>query len=96
MGEAVDRLGIGAEHVIFGHTHRMGPRHGDDPADWTASSGARLHNCGCWVYERHFLGSTPYESPYWPGVAVRVDDDGAPPLHLRLLGDRGHAELDGR
>ncbi len=96
MGEAVDRLGIRADHVIFGHTHRMGPRPGDDPADWTTAAGTRLHNTGCWVYERHFLGATPYESPYWPGVAVRVEDDGSPPQHLRLLGERGHAELDGR
>lgn len=96
MGEAVDRLGITAAHVIFGHTHRAGPRPTDNPADWTSASGTRLHNTGCWVYERHFLGATPYESPYWPGIAIRVDDDGSPPQHLRLLGDRGHAELDGR
>src|SRR2546430_1555401 len=25
MGEVVARLGIGARHVIFGHTHRSGP-----------------------------------------------------------------------
>jgi hypothetical protein len=92
MAEAVDRLGIEAAHVIFGHTHRAGPRDGDDPADWATASGARLHNAGCWVYERHFLGATPYESPYWPGVALRVDDSGPPEL-LHLLGDRGHAEL---
>lgn len=95
MGEAVDRLGIGAAHVIFGHTHRAGPRPGDDPADWTAASGAQLHNSGCWVYERHFLGATPYESPYWPGVAIRVGDSG-PPERLHLLGERGHRELGGR
>ena len=92
MGEAVDRLGIEAAHVIFGHTHRVGPRPGDDPADWTTASGAQLHNTGCWVYERHFLSSEPYESPYWPGCAVRIDADG-PPVTLRLLGERGHAEL---
>jgi hypothetical protein len=92
MGEAVDRLGIEAAHVIFGHTHRAGPRDGDDPADWTAASGARLHNAGCWVYERHFLGATPYESPYWPGVAIRVAERG-PPERLHLLGERGHAQL---
>lgn len=96
MGEAVDRLGISAAHVIFGHSHRAGPRPTDDLADWTSASGVRLHNAGCWVYERHFLGSTPYESPYWPGVALRVEDDGSPPRQLRLLGDRGHAELGGR
>ena len=92
MGEAVDRLGIDAAHVIFGHTHRAGPRPSDDSADWTTATGARLMNTGCWVYERHFLSATPYESPYWPGVAVRVGDDG-PPVALRLLGERGHGEL---
>jgi hypothetical protein len=92
MGEALEHLGVDAAHVVFGHTHRAGPRPSDDPADWTTASGARLVNTGCWVYERHFLSTTPYESPYWPGCAVRVDADG-PPVALRLLGERGHAEL---
>ncbi len=95
MGEVVERLQIPAQHVIFGHTHRAGPQRYDDLADWTTPSGVRLHNAGCWVYERHFLGETPYESPYWPGVAIRVGADG-PPEHVRLLGDRGHAELSER
>lgn len=89
MGEAVDRLGLraaGAAHVLFGHTHRAGPRP-DDPADWTSPAGVRLHNSGCWVYERQFLGSTPYESPYWPGVGIRVEAEGPPQL-VHLLGDR--------
>jgi hypothetical protein len=96
MGEAIDRLGIGAEHVLFGHTHRAGPRPADALADWTTPAGTRLHNSGCWVYERQFLhGVAPYESPYWPGIAIRVDPDpGHPPRPLRVLGDRGHAELD--
>jgi predicted phosphodiesterase len=92
MADAVTLLGIDAAHVVFGHTHRVGPRPDDDLDDWSASNGARLVNCGSWVYERHFLGATPYESPYWPGIAVRVGDEG-PPEHVRLLGDRGHAEL---
>jgi hypothetical protein len=95
MAAAVDLLGIEAAHVLFGHTHRAGPRPADDLADWTAASGARLWNTGCWVYERQFLGATPYESPYWPGVALRVGDSG-PPERLHLLGDRGHAELGSR
>jgi len=95
MAEAVDRLGIDAAHVLFGHTHRTGPRPADDLADWTSASGARLHNTGCWVYEPQFLGATPYESAYWPGVAIVVEDDG-PPVALRVLGDRGHAALQPR
>ncbi len=29
MGEVIERLGIEAEHVIFGHTHRRGPLDGE-------------------------------------------------------------------
>jgi len=93
MGEAVERLRIDAAHVLFGHTHRVGPRPGDAAAGWTTPSGVRLHNSGSWVYERQFVSATPYESPYWPGTAIRVDPDPArPPVALRVLGE--HA-LDG-
>lgn len=98
MGEAVERLRIGAAgaaHVLFGHTHRAGPR--DASADaglpWTTASGVRLHNSGCWVYERQFLSATPYESPYWPGTAIRVEDSG-PPALLRVLEGLGAPELN--
>jgi hypothetical protein len=93
MGEAIDRLRVPAQHVLFGHTHRAGPRPGDAPADWTSPGGVALHNSGCWVYEHQFLhGVEPYESPYWPGVALRVGDAG-PPERLHLLGDLVPAEL---
>lgn len=92
MGEVVDRLGIEAAHVLFGHTHRAGSRPADPPAEWISASGVRLHNTGCWVYERQFLSATPYESPYWPGIAIRVDATG-PPVALRVLEGRGPAEL---
>jgi hypothetical protein len=93
MGEAVDLLGIEASHVLFGHSHRAGPRPQDPDEDWTTPRGVRLHNSGCWVFESQFLSATPYESPYWPGVAIRVDDDG-PPVALRVLSGLGHAQLD--
>ncbi len=93
MGEAVERLGIDAAHVLFGHTHRVGARPTDAPADWTTSRGVRLHNSGCWVYERQFLSTTPYESPYWPGTAIRVDATG-PPVPLQLLDGLDAAELN--
>ncbi|HEX5146241.1 MAG TPA: metallophosphoesterase [Conexibacter sp.] len=92
MGEAVDLLGIGAAHVLFGHTHRAGPRPDDAPAEWTTPAGVRLHNSGCWVYERQFLSETPYASPYWPGTAIRVDESG-PPVALRVLDGLGPADL---
>ncbi len=95
MGAAVDLLGIDATHVLFGHSHRAGPRPADPAAEWTTPRGVRLHNSGCWVYERQFLGPEPYGSPYWPGVALRVDADG-PPLALRVLEGMGHAELGDR
>lgn len=95
MSDAVDLLDVRAAHVIFGHTHRAGPNPADDPADWRAPSGARLLNTGSWVFERHFAGSEPYASPYWPGHAARVDPDPAhPPELIRLLGDRGLAGLN--
>lgn len=93
MGEVLDRLGVQADHVVFGHTHRSGPwPPRDDPADWVTPAGARLWNTGCWLYNPAFLTSVPNESPYWPGVSVRVGAEGPPELD-RLLGDRGHAEL---
>jgi hypothetical protein len=94
IGEVLDRLGVSAEHVIFGHTHRAGPfPPRDDPGEWMTLSGTRLFNTGCWLYSSTFLaGSAPNENPYWPGVCVRVDEEGAPALG-RLLGDRDHAEL---
>lgn len=95
MAGAVAQLRIAARHVIFGHTHRAGPREGDDRALWTAPFGARLHNTGTWVFERHFLSRKPYASPYWPGYAVRVEDEpGSEPRLLRLLEGRDYAQLD--
>lgn len=76
MGEVVTRLGVPAgAHVIFGHTHRAGPLPGDDLGEW-----GRLLNIGSWVYEPGYLGERPSESPYRPGFAAIVDDDGPPEL----------------
>jgi len=92
MGEVTRRLDIGAAHVVFGHTHRSGPWPGDDLAEWRTADGTALVNTGSWVYQPHFLTAEPGASPYWPGSAVLVEDTG-PPRLLRLLHDRGHAEL---
>jgi hypothetical protein len=73
MAAVVDRLGIDAEHVIFGHTHRSGPHPGDE--GW-----GRLMNTGSWIHEPAFLGSEPKESPYWPGHVALVPDEGPPEL----------------
>ncbi|HEY2767433.1 MAG TPA: metallophosphoesterase [Solirubrobacteraceae bacterium] len=92
MSEVVARLGLGDAYVVFGHTHRAGPLPGDRASEWRGRSGARLLNCGCWTYDAYFLTSTPGESPYWPGCAVLVEDDGEPRL-LRLLADHTHEQL---
>ena len=90
--EVLRRLDIAAPYAIFGHTHRSGPWPRDDPGEWVTEAGTRILNTGSWIYQPHFLSGTPNASPYWPGTAVALDDDG-PPRLIRLLGDRGHAEL---
>lgn len=93
MGEVVRRLEVeGARHVLFGHTHRTGPRPGRDrPEAWRAPSGVRLHNCGNWLYEPFTIGELGRDSPYWPGGAILVED--GEPRPLALLADRGVDEL---
>lgn len=84
MGEVVQRLGIEADHVIFGHTHRAGPKKDDDPAEWTAPTGARLWNSGCWVYDTTFLKDGETKNPYWPGPVIELGHEG-PPVRRDLL-----------
>jgi hypothetical protein len=92
MREVLRRLGIEAPWVLWGHSHRSGPWPRDDRSEWTTPSGTRLLNAGSWTYQPHFLSGAPNQSPYWPGAAIRLEDGGPPEL-IRLLGDRGHAEL---
>jgi hypothetical protein len=92
MGEVAARLGLGDAHVIFGHTHRAGELLKDIDAEWRGPGGARLINSGCWTYDSYFVTDTPGESPYWPGGAVLVEDEG-PPVLRRLLNDRSVAEI---
>jgi hypothetical protein len=86
LGEVVGRLGIEAEHVIFGHSHRTGPLPDDDVTEWRTPSGAWLHNSGSWVHEPTFTQAAGTQSAYWPGGAILVEATGAPQL-LRLLAD---------
>jgi len=90
MAEVVERLGVDARHVIFGHTHRTGPLEGDSPPEWLTPNGTELHNAGSWVFSPTF--SRDRESPYWPGGAIVVAD-GAAPRVVRLLSDRDPEEL---
>jgi hypothetical protein len=80
FSDVLSRLGIGATHVLFGHSHRAGPLPGDDHREWRSSTGARLINTGCWVHEPGFLGADPHTSPYRAGFAAVLDGDAAPEL----------------
>jgi hypothetical protein len=84
MGDVVRHLGIGARHVLFGHTHRAGPLPGDDEREWALTGGARLLNAGCWVFEEMYVGRRWGRGPYWPGGAIALDA-GSGPEHVRLL-----------
>jgi predicted phosphodiesterase len=85
MARVAEVLAPGAEHVIFGHTHRPGPLPGDERAEWTTLSGTQLWNTGSWLYEHAFI-TTGSESPYWPGTVLTLDDEGPPRLENVLPG----------
>jgi predicted phosphodiesterase len=84
MAEVVRSLGVEADHVLFGHTHRPGPLPGDDLEEWRLPGGGRLWNAGSWYHERVFLRDRPHESPYWPGTVIWVGDDGPPEIQNLL------------
>jgi predicted phosphodiesterase len=84
FGEVMARTSVNAPYVVFGHTHRAGPLPRDDRAEWRAPTGSSLLNSGSWVYDRAFLGDDPQSSPYRPGFAVVVGDEG-PPALVNLL-----------
>jgi predicted phosphodiesterase len=90
--ETLGRLGIEAEYVVFGHTHRPGPLARDDPSDWQLDNGTRLHSTGSWTYSPGLCGPTPEQSVFWPGTVTWVGDAGPPERH-ELLHGRSHAEL---
>ena len=85
MAALVSHLDIGAEHVIFGHTHRPGPLPSDH--DWQPPGRPRLTNCGSWLLETGLTAEHAGKSPYWPGTMVVVDEKG-PPSVERLLDDQ--------
>jgi predicted phosphodiesterase len=90
MGEVVVRLGIDADHVIFGHTHRRGPLRSE--SGWRLPEGTRLWNLGSWVYAPGLVGRTAAESPYWPGTIAVVEEGRTPELR-HLLDGRSKEEL---
>jgi len=86
MGLALANLGVDADYVLFGHTHRAGPFPEDDWAAWLTPRGSRLINSGCWVKESaaFVTPGTEASSVYRPGFAIELDDDG-PPRLINLL-----------
>lgn len=92
MASVAERLRVRADHVLFGHVHRLGPRGGelDDPL-W-AAKGPALWNTGCWVYEPLLLAGAEPPHPYWPGGAVVVEP-GVAPRAVGLLDDVDPAAL---
>jgi hypothetical protein len=71
MFEVVKRLGVEAEHVIYGHTHCAGE---------VRSNGRRLVNTGSWVYSPGLIGADTAASPYWPGTCAILGESGPPEL----------------
>jgi predicted phosphodiesterase len=84
MAEAVRGLGVQADHVVFGHTHRAGPLPGDDLSEWRLPGGGQLWNTGSWYHERVFMGDRPHASPYWPGTVAWIGEEGPPELQNLL------------
>jgi predicted phosphodiesterase len=87
IGEVAGRLGIDADHVVFGHTHRAGPLPHDAESDWLLPGGGRLTNSGSWVDEDVFLDADGAANPYWPGRVVWLDESGPPRLVAVLEAD---------
>lgn len=83
IGAVVDRLGVAAGHVVFGHTHRAGPLTTDGDG-WRLPSGGRLTNTGSWVNEDVFIDGDGPSNPYWPGRVAWLDDSGPPRLAAAL------------
>jgi len=87
FAESLERLRARPAFAIFGHTHRAGPLPGDEQGEWRTHAGGAILNCGSWVHAGALLGADPRRSPYRPGFAVLVEDDGAPRLVNLLDGE---------
>ena len=89
MARVVERLGIEADVVLFGHVHRRGPIDGEI---WPADNGTRFINTGSWLYEPLLVDRARPPHGYWPGGAVLLEP-GRPPRSVGLLDDLGAADL---
>jgi hypothetical protein len=90
MSRVIERLGIEADWVIYGHTHRAGPLAGE--GDWRTATGARLMNCGAWTWAPQLASGSEGKGPYWPGRMIVVDDEG-PPRLVGVLEDLPESEM---
>src|SRR3954454_18493491 len=89
LARVVHRLGVGAEHVVFGHVHRLGPLPGDAPRRWRGPGGRPLMaNTGSWTYEPLLLHPAAPPPPYLAGGAALIEDGGEP----RALGLLQHLD----
>jgi hypothetical protein len=87
LARVVNRVGVDAEWVLFGHVHRCGPLACDDGRRWLGPGGRpRIANTGCWVYEPLLVRHATPPHPYWPGGAI-VIEDGREPRAIGLLDD---------
>jgi UDP-2,3-diacylglucosamine pyrophosphatase LpxH len=80
MGRVAEALAPGADHVIFGHTHRPGPLASDDDGEWISLCATRLWNSGSWYFEPAFVSGRKEPSPYSPGTVLWLDPGGTPRL----------------
>ena len=93
LARVAHRLGVDADHVVFGHVHRLGPLPGDELPQWTGPSGRpQILNTGSWVYEPLLLHRSAPPHPYWPGGAVLLEP-GKGPRAIGLLDDLTASEL---
>jgi predicted phosphodiesterase len=89
MARVVERLGIEADVVLFGHVHRRGPLDGER---WPQEHGTRFINTGSWLYEPLLVDRARPPHGYWPGGAVLMEP-GQPPRSVGLLDDVGAEQL---
>jgi UDP-2,3-diacylglucosamine pyrophosphatase LpxH len=79
LARVVHRLGVGADWVVFGHVHRLGPLAIDRQAQWQGPLGRpRIVNTGAWVYEPLLVHRARPPHPYWPGGAILLEPGGEP------------------
>lgn len=93
MREVIERLGIEAQHVIFGHTHRRGPLGSEQGWEGGPDATSCLWNTGSWLHSPTMLASTAARSPYWPGTVCFLGDEGEPELR-HLLDDLNRDDFE--